>query len=125
MCAGDSEVLDDPRPFAVALERTFADLRGTPPAPERPVLGNGRFPCKKTKYHRGGYVTFEILVPGHSRILFHRLNWEDQSEGCVGIGESFAVLDGRTAIGDSKGGFDEFWSLVKDLDEFDLVVSGR
>lgn len=107
----------DPRPFAVTNERTFEDVR--------PVIQNGRWLCKKTWYHKGDYATFEIVIPGHSRVLFHRGNKETDSEACVLVAESFAVVDGQTVIADSKGGFDEFWNMVKHLDEFDLVVTGR
>jgi hypothetical protein len=117
LCADEGPQVD-PRPYATTVERTFDDELRT-------VLGNGRFLCKKTKYIKGGYPTFEILVPGHSRVLFHRGNKELDSEGCVCIGENFAFVDGVTAVGDSRGGFAEFWSLVKDLDEFELVVTGR
>lgn len=107
----------DPRPFAATVERTFDDFR--------PTIGNGRFICKRTDYHKGGYPTFEVLVLGHSRILFHRGNKELDSEGCICVGESFAFADGVTLVADSKGGFSEFWSLAKDWPEFELVVTGR
>lgn len=112
-----SAFLYEGRPFAVTCERTFENLRT--------VIGNGRFKCRKTRYHRGGYDTFEIMVPGHSRVLFHRGNTELDSLGCVLVAESFSLLDGVTGIGDSRGGFNEFWNLAKGVDEFDLVVSGR
>lgn len=112
-----SALLADGRPFAVTCERTF-DERKT-------VIGNGIFRCIKTVFERGGYPTFEIVVPGHSRVLFHRGNVETDSLGCVLVAESFAVIGGQTAVADSKGGFDEFWGLAKGFDEFDLLVSGR
>lgn len=107
----------DPRPFAVTCERTFEDVR--------PVIQNGRWRCKKTWYYKGDYATFEIIIPGHSRVLFHRGNKETDSEACVLIAESYDMMDGQTAILQSKHGFNEFWELVKHLDEFELVVTGR
>lgn len=105
------------KPFAVSVERTFDDLR--------PVIHAGRFPCKRDFYHKGGYETFEIQVPGHSRVLFHRGNKETDSMACVIVGESFSTLDGVTSVSDSKGGFAEFMELTKGLQTFDLEVTGR
>lgn len=111
------------RPFAVTLERTFET-----PAPVvaiRTVIENGTVRCTKDKFNRGGYETFLLHVPGHDRVLFHRGNVETDSAGCVLVAESFAVIAGNVAVAQSRDGFDEFWSLAKDLDEFFLVVSGR
>ena len=104
-------------PFAVTCERTFEDVR--------PVIGNGVYRCKRDRYNKGGYETFEIIVPGHDRVLFHRGNTEQDSKACVLIAESFAQFEGSPGIADSKGGFAEFMKLAEGLDEFDLTVSGR
>lgn len=99
-------------PFAVTLERTFGS---------EVVIPAGIYDCVATRYHKGGYPTFEIMgVAGHSRLLFHKLNFEDQSEGCVGIGEGFAVIDGRLAIAQSGAGFAEFMAKVGHLPGFKI-----
>lgn len=101
-------------PFAVTLERTFGS---------EVVIPAGIYDCVATRYHKGGYPTFEIMgVAGHSRLLFHKLNFEDQSEGCIGIGEGFAVIDGRLAIAQSGAGFGEFMQRVGHLPSFWLKV---
>ena len=110
-------LLCEGRPFAVTCERTFENLRT--------VIGNGKFRCTRSRYHRGGYETFEIHVAGHSRVLFHRGNKETDSAACVLVAESFAVMEGDTAIADSRRGFDEFMVLATGHREFDLIVSGR
>lgn len=110
-------LLWDDRPFAVSVERTFAD--------RKPIIHNGVYRCIRSFFHRGGYPTFEIMVPGHSRVLFHKGNVEDHSEGCIIVAESFGQLNGKTAVLDSKGGFGELWELTKHLDGFNMVVSGR
>jgi len=110
-------LLHDGRPFAVTLERTFEDLKT--------VIRAGKYDCVRSFYHKGGYETFEIIVPGHSRVLFHKLNLETESEACVGIGESFGQLHGLTAILDSRGGFSEFMVLTADVKAFVLEVTGR
>jgi hypothetical protein len=101
-----SVLLWDGRPFAVSVERTFED--------GKPIIGNGAFLCTRSFYNKGGYSTFEIQVPRHNLILFHKGNWEEDSRGCVIVAESFAVLD-----------FNELMSLVAGLSEFEMEVSGR
>jgi hypothetical protein len=105
-------------PFAVTLERSFArdgkDVTKIPP---------GKWPCKRTVYLRGGYQTFEVLVPGHTRLLFHRGNVETDSEGCVLVGESFHEFGrGRPGIGQSAAGFAELMARVGDEEKFVLTV---
>jgi hypothetical protein len=110
-------------PFAVSVERTFEPIPIFPYF--RVVLENGLYRCVRDFYHKGNYETFEILVPGHDRVLFHKGNKEVNSEACVCIAESFTRLDGVTAIGDSKHGFEEFMQLTEGLNEFPMTVSGR
>ena len=112
-----SALLWDGRPFAVSVERTFEN--------KRVVIGAGIHKCKRDFYHQGGYATFEIAVEGHTRVLFHKANKEVDVKGCVGVAESFSILDGVTAVGDSKHGFEELMQLAAGCTEFDMEVSGR
>jgi hypothetical protein len=112
-----SVLLWDTRPFAVTVERTFDDMST--------VLHGITYRCRRDFYNRGGYATFQIIVPGHDRVLFHKGNKEVDSMACVCVAESFTQMDGVTAISDSKHGFEEFMSLTSGLDEFDLIVTGR
>lgn len=105
------------RPFAVAVERTFDD--------GLPVIRNGLFRCVRSYYHKGRYPTFEIMVPGHSRVLFHKGNRETDSEACIIVAESFGMLGADTAVLDSDHGFNEFMTLCNGKPEFYLEVSGR
>lgn len=100
-------------PFAISVEM----------AP--PVLENGSYHAHRDFYNAGGYETFEIEVPGHDRILFHKGNYGSESRGCVIVAESFVRLRGNVSLSDSKHGFAEFMELTKDLKEFDILVSGR
>jgi hypothetical protein len=107
----------DGRLMAVSIERTFAD--------GQPIIKNGVYRCRRSRYHKGGYDTFEIMVEGHTRVLFHKGNKETDSEACIIVAESFGTLDGQTAVLDSKGGFGEFMGLTEGLEEFYMTVSGR
>lgn len=107
------------KPFAVTLERTFDD--------GRPVIPEGIHDCHKDKYVKGGYDTFEIEIPGHDRILFHKLNTEEQSLGCIGIGEKFedfVLKDGKLVpgIAESGVGFLQFWEKYKQFDRIQLDI---
>lgn len=112
-----SVLLWDGRPFAVSVERTFENLQT--------IIHNGKYRCRRDFYHHGNYETFEIIVEGHDRVLFHKGNKEVDSLACVCVAESFTQMDGVTAIRDSKHGFEEFMGLTAGLDEFDMEVSGR
>lgn len=111
-----SALVWDGRPFAVSVERTFDS---------GPVIGNGKFLCRRDFYHKGGYVTYEIQVAGHDRILFHKGNVETDSDACVLVAESFGLLNGATAVLDSRGGFAEFMALTAGIDSFGMEVTGR
>jgi hypothetical protein len=103
-------------PFAVTLERTYD--------PGNTVkIGNGFHECHRSRYNKGGYDTFEITVPGHSRILFHKGNTELHSEGCVLVAESFATFGDKPGVAMSAEGFNEFMKRVGEVDSFTLEVS--
>jgi hypothetical protein len=108
-------------PFAVTLERTYSSERG--PYTKIP---QGRFDCGLTRYHRGGYETFEIFVEGHSRLLFHCGNVEAHSEGCVLVGESFELINAAAGIAGSRKGFEEFMAHARRFGSqgFTLQVTG-
>ena len=113
---GFSAFLHNGMPFAVTLEHSFGD---------KLVIGNGIWRCKRDFYHAGGYPTFEIIVPGHTLVKFHKGNLEKHSRACVLVGEQFAMFDGAPGIAQSGAGFDEFMRLTAGLSEFQLAVSGR
>lgn len=102
-------------PFGVSLERTFENAE--------PVIPAGIYLCRKSRFERGGYDTFEITgVAGHSRLLFHKGNKETDSLGCVLVAEKFEYLDGEPVVLESQHGFDEFWRMYGDLSSFYLEI---
>jgi hypothetical protein len=103
-------------PFAVTLEPEWRDNKANSCIPE------GEYVCKRSHYHRGGYDTYEILVEGRSRILFHKGNIEDHSLGCILIGEQFEHLKGKTAILRSGKGFSEFMGRLNNVMNFKLII---
>jgi hypothetical protein len=117
--AGQFGVLSqDELPFAVTLERAYQcdgeHVTKIPP---------GTYRCTRTTFYRGGYETYEVHVPGHSRVLFHLGNWSADSDGCILVGESYAVLKGMDAIADSRAGFAELMEKAAGRSEFELEVA--
>lgn len=113
-------------PFAATLERTYptfaeagiSERYQRPGFPDQYVkIPHGRFTCKRSFFNRGGYWTFEVLVPGHSRLLFHKGNVEAHSEGCILVAESF-----HGAGIENGSGLAELLSRVSTRTEFELEV---
>lgn len=103
-------------PFAVTLERTYDPDNST-------KIGLGFHECHKTRYHKGNYDTYEITVPGHSLILFHRGNVGLHSDGCVLVAESYASFGDKPGIAMSAEGFNEFMKRAAGDATFDLEVT--
>ena len=104
-------------PFAVTLEPAWEDnKKGISCIP------SGPYSCKRVKSPRFG-DTFEILdVEGRTHILFHKGNSERNTQGCVLIAEEFGRLNGKAAVLASGRGFTEFMSILKEVDEFELII---
>jgi hypothetical protein len=103
-------------PFAVTLERTY----GTPAVPKIPT---GLYEITRDRFYRGGYDSYLVHVPGHSRLLIHRANLPDELDGCIAIGESFNPLHGRRGITSSAAGFLEFMHLARGRPTLALAIS--
>lgn len=112
-----SVLLWDNRPFAVSVERTHAD--------GQPTIPSGIHECVRDFYHGGGYETFEILIDGHDRVLFHKGNTELDSEGCVCVAEKFSTLEGKLAVLESREGFAELMEKASGLKRFLVEITGR
>lgn len=69
------------------------------------------------------FTTFEITnVPGHTNILFHVGNYNEDSEGCVLLGLDEIDSNGKHMLISSRVAFQEFMELLKDLNSFTLTV---
>lgn len=104
-------------PFALTLERTY-EIAGPKPT----KIPAGIYRCTKSIFIKGNYATYEIHVPGHDRILFHKGNVEEDFDGCIGIGEQFGMLGPKPAILQSGAGFEEFMRRMEDVEFFDLTI---
>lgn len=114
---GTFGVLIDEVPFALTCERKWVDNK-----PDISCIPIGTYFCKRVNSPRFGN-TFEVMyVNGRTSILFHSGNTEDDSKGCILIGEEFGMVNGKTAVLSSKRGFAEFLERLKDLNEFALMI---
>jgi hypothetical protein len=110
-------LLDTGVPFALTLERRW--LRN---AVGESCIPEGTYTCQRTLSPKFG-ATFEVThVPGRTAILFHKGNLQDDTHGCILVGEQFGVLQGKTALLASGPGFEEFLNKLKNEVVFTLRV---
>ena len=110
-------MLDDNLPFAVTLEREWADNRKN-----ISCIPNGNYTCRRVDSPRFGN-TFEICnVHGRTEILFHKGNIKDDSHGCIILGEQYEPVMGKNGVVSSGKAFEEFLKRTKEIDVFMLHV---
>lgn len=88
-----------------------------------PKLPEGVYRCFKRASNRFQCDVYEIAkVPGHTDILFHVGNYNDNSDGCVLLGMGLGhKLDGGRMITASQKAFDIFMTLM-DGKDIELLV---
>jgi len=80
----------------------------------------GRYECKRSWYHKGGYEAFEVTgVPGRNRILIHAGNSAKDVQGCIALGqtttEDFWVKNSKITL-------KAFMERMKNVDTFSLTI---
>jgi hypothetical protein len=84
-------------------------------------ISSGNYQC--VRFHGSKWPnTFEILVPGHSAILFHSGNIEADTLGCLLLGSSVGKLKGDRAVLNSGQTFQSFLDYTKDVNSFPLEI---
>ncbi len=118
-------------PFAVTLERPWKNnepSRGDVPGSCIPV---GRYRCLRCRVSPDyGFKdspkfgdTFQVYqVPRRTTILFHKGNLDDDTRGCILVGEQFEPIYNKPGIAASAKGFDEFLRLTAPVNEFWLSI---
>ena len=109
---------------AITLEHAYEQPDETYDAKIQP----GTYTCIRGQHQlhsmQHPFTTFEITgVTGHSNILFHAGNFNDDSDGCVLLGELVAKsATGAQMITNSRVTFEKFMRLQEGVDSFTLVV---
>ena len=104
-------------PFAVTLEPRWRNN-----AKNISCIPAGKYTCRRIISPKFGN-TFEIVdVPDRTHILFHKVNKQSDTLGCIGVAEEYGTLDGIPAILQSGKGFKEFLDKTKGVSEFDLEI---
>ena len=110
---------DDKEHIAFTLEHAFPSENGG----FAPAVPPGRYLCMRGVHQlvdAPPFETFEVMgVPGHSGILFHRGNFNNDSLGCILLGES--IYDG-SSLTQSAVAFEEFMGDLEGVNSFGLEV---
>lgn len=106
----------DGLPFAVTLERPWLNNESG-----KSCIPVGTYTCRRVNSPHFGN-TFDVEVPGRSLIRFHKGNLDDDSHGCILVGEEFDPVLGSQGITASEKGFAEFLAKTQAVDEFTLEV---
>ena len=124
-------LLDNEVPFTLTLERPWMNNKpsvGDKPGSCIPVGTYRVLRCRNSPDY--GYKdspkfgdTFQVFnVPGRTTILFHKGNLDDDTRGCILVGEQFDLIGARPGIAASAKGFQEFLQHTAGVNEFQLVI---
>lgn len=104
-------------PFAVTLEDPWNQNRRN-----ISCIPPGNYVCQRVNSPKFG-DTFEVTkVPGRSHILFHKGNTEEDTHGCILVGEEFGVIRGEPGILASGRGYGEFMEKMRCKSRFLLTI---
>lgn len=111
--------------IAYTLEHAYDSGHGN--GSYEPKVPAGAYTCVRGTHRLASmthsFVTFEIEnVPGHTNILFHSGNTNDDSNGCVLLGAGCVEMQGRAFLTTSRKAFQAFIALQANLNEFQLTV---
>lgn len=84
----------------------------------------GEYVCKRIRSHKFGN-TFEVTdVPNRSAILIHSGNTEDDTRGCLILGDVVGLDENKNKIGvfGSKKAFKKFFEKTIEVNEFNLNI---
>ena len=110
-------VREDGIPFALILERPWLDNQRSVSC-----IPVGLYRALRHLSPRFG-ETFQVQdVPGRSEILFHKGNIDDDTHGCILVGEQFNPVNGEDGITSSKEGFAEFMATVRGQNEIEIEI---
>jgi hypothetical protein len=84
-------------------------------------IPSGQYICKKYSSERYP-STYEVTgVQNRSSVLFHSGNWDDDTMGCILLGESFGTIGSDWVISQSRDAMTEFMQTMHGA-EFKLTI---
>jgi len=110
--------------LAVTLEHAYANDSGG----FEPKVAAGNYTCDRHAPNRLPYETFELQgVPDFqgkpvTGILIHILNFNSESDGCIGVGRSLAASPSGMMIANSKEAFEEIMNRLDGVQSFQLSI---
>lgn len=110
-------LFDEEIPFCLTVERRWINnFRNISCIP------TGYYTCKRVQSPKFG-DTFEVTdVEGRTYILFHKGNIDDDSHGCIILGEEYGRYKGKVAVASSGRAFAEFKHRLRGENEFILDI---
>jgi len=110
-------LIDGDIPFALTLERQWLNNQSNVSC-----IPVGTYVCKRIVSPRFG-ITFEITnVQDRSHILFHKGNIDDNSHGCIIVGEQYDPILGSYGVKASGDGYGEFMDRLVGINTFELEI---
>jgi len=104
-------------PFALSLERPWLNnQKGVSCIPA------GSYKAVRHISPKFGETFWLRDVEGRAEILFHKGNIDDDSHGCILVGEQFNYVKNEDGITASAEGFAEFMRIQKDVSEFTIEI---
>lgn len=89
----------------------------------QPKLPVGTYTCVWYRSPHFGYDVFLIMnVPGHDHIEIHCGCFDDNSDGCVLLGEKIAPYGKVEMITNSRATFKAFMDSMNGIDTFQITV---
>lgn len=122
------ELIDDQgQHFCYTLQHAYDSDNGD--GSYLPKVLPGTYKCVRGQHQLAHmdkpFLTFEITgVSGHTNILFHKGNYNDDSEGCVLLGTSITKA-GSWMLSSSAPMFNKFMQLQNNINEFTLTVENK
>lgn len=113
-------------PFVVTLERPWLDNKSNVSC-----IPAGTYKCIRCRKSPDyGYQdspkfgdAFQVYqVPGRNKILIHKGNLDDDTHGCILIGEMFDPVSKTPGIASSALGYMELMDRLSGVDEFTLRI---
>lgn len=85
-------------------------------------IPNGEYIIEPHNSPHFGSVWIVLNVPNRSHILIHKGNTDDDTKGCILLGQYFGKLKGNRAVLNSGNTHNEFMRIMKEYDKAILVI---